>query len=211
MTAFGGTFLDAATFSKATTRFAWMVSLGRFRNCCTAGHIYTTDAITDFALEFLDDVSKSERPFLLYVAFNAPHYPLQAPEVDVNKYDGRFDKGWDELRKSRHAKQIAMGLLPALWRLSPRAKHTPAWNALTETEQSWEADRMEVFAAMVDILDRNVGRIVDYLADEEICWTIRSSYSAAITVVAPLNVRAVGTRNHGIPNRIGHTTRVGLR
>ena len=124
---------------------------------------YTTDAIADFAIEFLDNATEDEKPFFLYAAFNAPHYPLHAPEDAVKKYDGRYDMGWDELRKSRHAKQIAMELLPQKWKLSPRAEHTPAWNTLPDSERTWESDRMEVFAAMVDILDQNVGRIVDYL------------------------------------------------
>ncbi|MED5446738.1 MAG: sulfatase-like hydrolase/transferase, partial [Planctomycetota bacterium] len=81
---------------------------------------YTTHAIGDFALRFLDEATDSKKPFLLYVAFNAPHYPLQAPEVDVRKYDGRYDIGWDRLRLQRHEKQVATGLLPAKWKLSPR-------------------------------------------------------------------------------------------
>lgn len=124
---------------------------------------YTTHAITDFALEFLDQATASEKPFLLYAAFNAPHYPLQAPQKDVEKYDGRYDAGWDALRKSRHQKQIDSGLLPRKWKLSPRPDHIPAWNSLSEKERQWEADRMEVFAAMVDVLDQNVGRLVQHL------------------------------------------------
>ncbi|UCG49311.1 MAG: arylsulfatase [Phycisphaerales bacterium] len=124
---------------------------------------YTTRAITDFALEFLEDATREEDPFLLYVAFNAPHYPLQAPEQAVRKYDGRYDVGWDQLRVERHRRQLKSGLLPAKWKLSPRPVHIPAWNTLGAKERQWEADRMEVFAAMVDVLDQNVGRLVDFL------------------------------------------------
>lgn len=120
---------------------------------------YTTHAITDFALEFIDEMTAKENPFLLYVAFNAPHYPLQAPEDDVKKYDGRYDDGWDALRESRFEKQIQTGLFPTSMSLSPRSSHVPAWKTLSKKEQAWEADRMEVFAAMVDVLDQNVGRI----------------------------------------------------
>ena len=124
---------------------------------------YTTHAIGDFALRFLDEATESDRPFLLYVAFNAPHYPLQAPRDAVRKYDGVYDAGWDEVRRERHRRQIESGLLPEKWKLSPRPEHIPAWEELPEDEQQWEADRMEVFAAMVDVLDQNVGRIVDDL------------------------------------------------
>lgn len=127
---------------------------------------YTTHAITDFALEFLDEATKSDRPFLLYTAFNAPHYPLQAPKKDIEKYDGRYDDGWDALRKSRHQKQLDSGLLPEKWKLSPRPAHIPAWKSLSDEERRWEADRMEVFAAMVDVLDQNVGRLVKYLKEK---------------------------------------------
>lgn len=122
---------------------------------------YTTHAITDFALQFLDEAA--EDPFLLYLAFNAPHYPLQAPEEAVKKYDGVYDRGWDVLRRERHRRQLDSGLLPAKWKLSPRPAHIPAWDSLSEEERQWEADRMEVFAAMVELLDQNVGRLVDSL------------------------------------------------
>lgn len=131
---------------------------------------YTTNAITDFALDFLEEATTrhADQPFLLYTAFNAPHYPLQAPEADVKKYDGRYDKGWDELRLERHRKQLDSGLLPEKWDLSPRPVHVPAWDSLDEKERKWEADRMEVFAAMVDVLDQNIGRLVKFLRDKDL-------------------------------------------
>jgi arylsulfatase len=129
---------------------------------------YTTHAITDFALDFLADATKQQNPFLLYVAFNAPHYPLQAPEEAVRKYDGHYDHGWDKLRVERHQRQIASGLLPAKWKLSPRPDHIPAWDSLSQKERQWEADRMEVFAAMVDVLDQNVGRLIADLKKKDV-------------------------------------------
>lgn len=124
---------------------------------------YTTTAVTDFALQFVDEAQKADKPFLLYAAFNAPHYPLQAPKAAVEKYAGRYDKGWDVLRRERHRRQIASGLLPARWKLSPRPDHVPAWDSLSEKERKWEARRMAVYAAMVDVLDQNVGRLVAHL------------------------------------------------
>lgn len=129
---------------------------------------YTTYAITDFALNFLDEATAQEQPFLLYAAFNAPHYPLQAPEAAVKKYDGVYDRGWDVLRKERHQRQIKSGLLPAKWPLSPRPDHVPAWDSLSPSERQWEADRMEVFAAMVDVLDENIGRLVAALEEKDV-------------------------------------------
>jgi len=86
---------------------------------------YTTHAVVDFALEFLEEATRGDKPFFLYTAFNAPHYPLQAPEDAVRKYDGRYDAGWDRLRVARHRRQLESGLLPAKWKLSPR-RNPPA-------------------------------------------------------------------------------------
>lgn len=129
---------------------------------------YTTHAITDFALEFLEEAADGDQPFLLYVAYNAPHYPLQAPESAVKKYDGRFDDGWDRLRIQRHQRQLTFGLLPETWALSPRPDHIPAWDSLDPDERQWEADRMEVFAAMVDVMDENIGRLVAFLEKQQL-------------------------------------------
>ncbi|HYW81473.1 MAG TPA: sulfatase-like hydrolase/transferase, partial [Thermoguttaceae bacterium] len=129
---------------------------------------YTTYAVGDFALKFLEEAADSKKPFFLYTAFNAPHYPLQAPKEAVAQYDGRYDGGWDQLRVERHQRQLASGLLPAKWKLSPRPDHVPAWDSLSGDERQWEADRMEVFAAMVELLDQNVGRLVDFLKTRDL-------------------------------------------
>ena len=126
---------------------------------------YTTHAITDFALQFLSEgkVQKNSNPFFLYVAYNAPHYPLHAPKDDIKKYHGTYDKGWDWIRKQRYQKQIKSGLIPDKYKLSPRAPHVPAWKDIKQSEKTWEARRMEVFAAMVDIIDQNIGRLIHEL------------------------------------------------
>jgi arylsulfatase len=124
---------------------------------------YTTHAITDFALQFIDEMSAKDDPFLMYIAYNAPHYPLQAPEKDVAKYKGRYDAGWDVLREKRYRKQVEGGLFPKNWTLCPRPRHVPAWDSLSAGDKTWEARRMEVFAAMVDVMDQNIGRLVAHL------------------------------------------------
>jgi arylsulfatase A-like enzyme len=125
---------------------------------------YTTDANTDYAIRFIDEAISTGKPFFTYVAHNAPHYPLQAKEADVRKYAGRFDDGWDAIRQRRYAKQVELGLLdPQSCQLSKRPDYIPAWSALTDDERRWESARMEVFAAMVDCIDQNVGRLIDHL------------------------------------------------
>ncbi len=131
---------------------------------------YTTHAITDFALDFVKEgkIGKNSDPFFLYLAYNAPHYPLQAPQKDVEKYDGKYDAGWDQLRQTRYAKQLTTGVIPRRFKLSPRADHVPAWNSIKESEKKWEADRMEVFAAMIDVMDRNIGRLIQELEQRKV-------------------------------------------
>ena len=124
---------------------------------------YTTDANIDYAIRFLDEGAKTDKPFLLYVAFNAPHYPLQAPKEEVDKYLGTYMCGWDKLREQRYKRQLDMGLFRKPWKLSPRPKDVPAWNTLDAGKKKIEDMRMATFAGMVDRVDQNVGRLVAHL------------------------------------------------
>ena len=129
---------------------------------------YTTDAIADFGLRFLKELDQENagQPFFLYMAFNAPHYPLQARKEDFKKYEGRYDLGWDALRARRNAKQRELGLLPDIWTIAPRPVNVPAWDTLSVEDKNWESRRMAAFAAMVDRVDQAVGRMVNYLKQE---------------------------------------------
>ena len=124
---------------------------------------YTTDANVDYAIRFLEESKESDDPFLLYVAFNAPHYPLQAPEQDVRKYLGQYQGGWDKLRQERFARQKEMGLFPKETNLTHRPEDVPAWDSLTAEQQTLEDLMMATFAAMVDRVDQNIGRLLDHL------------------------------------------------
>jgi arylsulfatase A-like enzyme len=129
---------------------------------------YTTDANVDFAIQFIDEALETKQPFFQYVAFNAPHYPLQAPKEDVMKYKGRYDSGWDALRAARYKKQQKIGLLEATTKLSERPSYIPAWDKLTAEEKKWESSRMSVFAAMVDRVDQNMGRLIQHLKERNV-------------------------------------------
>lgn len=126
---------------------------------------YTTDANTDFAIRFLDEAhaDSPDQPFFLYVAYNAPHYPLQAPREEVEKYRGKYKIGWDELRRRRFARQKELGLFPSDTRLSPRPQNVPAWETLSAEEQEHQDLMMATFAGMIDRVDQNIGRIVEKL------------------------------------------------
>jgi len=126
---------------------------------------YTTNANTDYAIEFLDDAAKKDKPFFLYIAFNAPHYPLQAPREAVEKYRGKYMKGWDKLRKERHGRQLAMGIVKKKWPLAPRDEDVKAWDSLSQKEKEYEDLTMAAFAAMIDIVDQNIARLRAKLRD----------------------------------------------
>lgn len=121
---------------------------------------YFTDAIGDEAVKMMGDVP-TDQPFFLYCAFNAPHWPLHAPEEVTAKYRECYLAGWDTMREHRHAKQIASGLLKAEWKMTPRDPRVPAWERASY--KKWEAERMAVYAAQVEILDRNVGKVIAHL------------------------------------------------
>ena len=131
-------------------------------------NFYTTNAFTDYALEFLDEAGRKSKPFFLYMAYNAPHYPLHALPEDIEKYRGKYMKGWDALRKERYARLIRMGLIDKKWALSARGADThrsfsdiPPWERVEDKRA--EDLNMAVYAAMVDRMDRNIGRILNKL------------------------------------------------
>lgn len=120
---------------------------------------YLTNKITDNALAFLDEQNKINKPFFLYLAYNAPHWPLQALPEDIEKYRGRYDIGWDSLRKERIARQKELGILQPGQKIAERDTEVPRWENLTyDQKQLWKS-KMEVYAAMVDRVDQNVGRL----------------------------------------------------
>jgi len=124
---------------------------------------YTTVAKVDYAIDFLGEARKTGKPWYLYVAFNAPHAPLQALEKDYRKYEGRYDVGWDRVRDARVRKQQELGLFGASFRPSPRPKHVHAWDTLDGKRRRFESKRMTALAGMIDCVDRELGRLFDDL------------------------------------------------
>lgn len=121
---------------------------------------YYTDAITDHALQFLGD-RRAEQPFFLYMAYTAAHWPLHAKPEDIAQYRGKYAMGWDELRKQRHDRMKELGVVDPAWELSPRHPDVPAWKDVEHKQ--WHQRRMEVYAAQITCMDRNIGRLVDHL------------------------------------------------
>ncbi|MFC9731673.1 arylsulfatase [Streptomyces roseolus] len=131
---------------------------------------YYTDDITDQAIGMVKSLRAHDpdKPFLLYLAHNAVHGPLQAKAEDIARHRGRYDDGWDALRERRFAAQLAAGLFPPGTELPARNAEAgldvPPWDSLTEEQQRLYARYMEVYAALVDNIDQNLGRLTDTLA-----------------------------------------------
>lgn len=122
---------------------------------------YFTDDITEQGAGFIARHAAAEEPFFLFLTYTAPHWPLHAREEDIAKYRERFAAGWEELRDARLERLRAEGMLPEVDHL-PSAQVLPAWE---ESRSDWEIERMSVYAAQVESLDRGVGRILDALAE----------------------------------------------
>jgi arylsulfatase len=118
---------------------------------------YHTDAFTTYAIDRLDEYKKEDKPFVLYLPYTAPHYPLHAWPEDIAKYRGKYKIGWDEIRKQRFKRMNEMGIIGANHKLTPRA--SKAWNELSEEQKDAEDLKMAVYAAMIDRVDQNLGRL----------------------------------------------------
>jgi len=123
---------------------------------------YSSDYFTDKLLEYLRSDTSNNKPFFAYLPFTAPHEPLQAPAEIIAKYRGRYDGGWEVLRRERLRRQRELGLLPAAAELSAPATMGD-WNALSTEQKQRQSRLMEIYAAMVERMDWNIGRVLDQL------------------------------------------------
>ena len=123
---------------------------------------YATDDFTDWALDWLREDTDQDKPFFLYLAYNAPHWPLHAHPEDIAKYKGVYDEGYESIRQQRYQRQLKSGLFASdLVPLSP-PEHRD-WDSISSEEKAKEALRMQIHAAMVDRVDQNVGRLLEQL------------------------------------------------
>jgi len=146
-----------------------------------SGAFYSSNVFGDYAVDFMSQGHASGQPWFLYLAFNAAHFPLGAPEEAIEKYEKMYrDKGWDAIRADRLARQKQLGLVSANLALTPRSivpanfinrqtgwadKENPAWDSLPADRQADLARRMAVYAAAIEIMDRNIGRVVAHLKE----------------------------------------------
>ncbi|MBI1387539.1 MAG: sulfatase-like hydrolase/transferase [bacterium] len=131
------------------------------------GH-YMTDAFADNAIRFVREMSSEDAPYFLYLPFTSPHWPLHAHPADIEKYRGSYQIGWDELRRRRYARMRELGAIDERWALCPREEQNPAWE--DAENHDWQDARMAVYAAQIECMDRNIGRLLDEVraaGDEE--------------------------------------------
>jgi len=120
---------------------------------------YVTDAFTDKPLQWLDEKGLDEQPFFLYLAYTAPHYPLHAWPEDIANYEGRYDAGYAAIQKARYQRMVDLGVIdPAKTPFAPMPD--AAWNTLKGEALAKEIRRMEIYAAMLDRVDQNIGKIL---------------------------------------------------
>lgn len=121
---------------------------------------YGTDLYTNWGLKFIDQAVAEKKPFFLYLAHTAPHFPLMAPSAEIDKFIGKYLKGWDLLREERYQRQVKMGLIDKIFPLTPRLDSTPAWNSLDKTTQKRYDEMMAVYAAMISSIDKSMGNLI---------------------------------------------------
>ena len=149
---------------------------------------YKTDVFTDYALQWMDTPIREKKPFFLFLPYHSAHYPLQARPQDIQKYRGRYKKGWDVIRRERFKRQKELGLFPPDTQLSPPEDninqfrgHPPGfkrerelfsiyrpWDSLSKQEKDDMDLEMAVFAAMIDRMDQNIGRVVSKLEESNV-------------------------------------------
>ena len=125
---------------------------------------YSTDLWTEFGIRFIDEALAAKKPIFLYLAHNAPHFPLQAPAEDIAKFrHGIYTNGWDQLREARYIRQKQMGLIDPAWPMSPRPPELQAWNEVSAEERDRFDEIMAIYAACVWHMDKSIGVLTEAL------------------------------------------------
>ncbi len=131
---------------------------------------YSTDFYTNKLIEYIDAGKDDGKPFFAYAAYTAPHWPLHAPEQDIAAQKGKYNEGYEVVRQQRIERMKKLGIIPADMPIAKEIKSIAQggagpklWSELSPNERALEARKMEVYAAMVSNLDRNIGRLIQHL------------------------------------------------
>lgn len=126
---------------------------------------YSTTFYTEKMRQYITQRDKS-KPFISYLSYTAPHWPLQAPEQSIAKYKGKYDAGYEVLLANRIEKQKELGLIPKSTQVPRLPDHIKPWHTLTDDEKKYSARKMEIYAAMVSDLDHSVGTLINDLKSQ---------------------------------------------
>ncbi|MCO8045944.1 arylsulfatase [Acinetobacter bohemicus] len=125
---------------------------------------FSSDFFTSQLISYLENDRKNDQPFFGYLAFTAPHWPLQAPDQYLKKYENFYQDGYEKIRQARLERMIKLGIMPKGTKINNPLMHAfPAWDKLSETQKRDQVKTMQIYAAMIDNMDHNIGRVVDYL------------------------------------------------
>ena len=127
---------------------------------------YSSKDYTIKMLNYINTNDNSKNPFFAYLAYTAPHWPLHVPDKWIDKYKGIYDKGWDEIRESRFNRQKSLGILPEDSELPPMNRVVKKWSEISTHQKKIELKRIELHAAMIELMDHYIGRIIDYVQNE---------------------------------------------
>ena len=129
-------------------------------------NFYSSDFYATKGMSYIDESIKEDKPFFNYLAFTAPHWPLQVPDDYIDLYKGSYDEGYEVLAQERMKKMKQLGIVPKHSKVPPLSPNVRPWKTLTAKEKKISSKTMEVYAAMVERLDANVGRVIKHLKDK---------------------------------------------
>ena len=129
---------------------------------------YSTELYTDRLIRFIDSNKNDGQPFFAFAAYTSPHWPLQVPEDERDRYAGVYNDGYDALRERRFESLKRAGIVPQSSTLPPRWDEITPWEELSADQKKREARKMELYAAMVENLDGHIGRLLDYLKSKSL-------------------------------------------
>jgi arylsulfatase A-like enzyme len=155
-------FADARPLSESERPHTLYDDDGKEVTASLPGAFYSTHYYTDKMIEFLSDAGAA-KPFFAYLAYTAPHDPLQAPDDWLGRYKGRYDGGYDAIRAERHERMKAMGLISADREINEGSGKFPAWDELDDEEKKSQSRKMEIYAAMIELADEGIGKVFEHL------------------------------------------------
>lgn len=160
---FGGVFYDISTMGGK--KFYLDDKMIADKDSDLPEGFYSTHAFADYSVRFIDEAREADKPFFLYLAHIAPHFPLQAPKETIAKHRGKYTGGWGKLQHDRHKRQLEMGLVDPNWPKAPRPGNVRPWDKLNDAERDRMDHIMAIYAAVMEEMDKSIGTLVNALRE----------------------------------------------